>query len=78
MHKRKTHLVKEGSSKLVSLLMGFETACGIKKDSLWYTEDINTATCKKCLQVAQRTKPELFKKYNQCMHLTCGKSPASN
>ena len=40
--------------------MGFETACSIRKDNIWYTEDVNTATCKKCLQIARKTRPELF------------------
>ena len=57
---RKIHLVKEGTSKFMMAILGYETACGLNGDYYRYTVNVNKTTCKKCLRVARDTRPESF------------------
>ena len=58
--KRKIHLVKEGTSEFMALILGYETACGLRGDYYRYTVNVRETTCKKCMKVARGTRPELF------------------
>ena len=69
---RKTHIAKEGQSYLVACIFEPETACGVENG--YVTNAVSEVTCKKCLSIIKKKRPDLLTQANQSLQLSGGRS----